>query len=248
MPRPVRMSPLPTRLRRRPRIPAVGFRRRLEHRNRARALEAAVVGRAGLEQLQAELQRIGLRRRRRFVDERLGGERRLRAVRIAQVAGAQRRLPDERQADDLARHLAIRNRVHVRRRRRAAGGRSCPPRPHQLRDQHGVRLVVAEVVVVAGARVVVERDEIALRIEPAAHLDEERRALGVPRGLLVPHPLHANRPADLSRDTPPRTRIVRRGAAVALRALHPDDAHPIPRHAEERRDASRMPYDFMSFE
>ena len=113
MPRPVRMSPLPTRFRRRPWLPAVGFGGGLEHRQRARAPESCVVARARPDHLQPEFQRIGFRRRRRFVDERFGGERRLRAVRIAQVAGAERRLPDDRQAHDLARHLAIRNHVHV---------------------------------------------------------------------------------------------------------------------------------------
>ena len=73
-------------------------------------------------------------------------------------------------------HAPVRDRVHVRRRRRAAGRRRGAPRAHQLRDQHGVGLVVAEVVVVGGARVVVERDEIALRVETAAHL--ERRTPG----------------------------------------------------------------------
>ena len=51
----------------------------------------------------------------------------------------------------------------------AAGLRA--PHAHQLRDQHRVGLVVADVVVVGGARVVVERDQVALRIQAAAHLD-----------------------------------------------------------------------------
>ena len=48
---------------------------------------------------------------------------------------------------------------------RAAARRLALALPGQLRDQHGVGLVVAEVVVVGGARVVVERHEIALRVE-----------------------------------------------------------------------------------
>ena len=100
-------------LRRRTRVPAVLLRRRLEHGDRARALEAAVVGRAGRQQLQAELDRIGLRRRRQLVDERLGRERHLRAIRVAQVAGAQRRLPHERQADDVRGHAPVGDGVHV---------------------------------------------------------------------------------------------------------------------------------------
>ena len=98
MPRPVRMSPVPRGFGdgrgSQPYVSAAA----LTHRDRARALEAAVVVGAGGQQLQAELDRIGLRRRRQLVDERLGRERDLRAVRIAQVAGAQRRLPDQRQA------------------------------------------------------------------------------------------------------------------------------------------------------
>ena len=45
-------------------IPAVRLRRRLEHRDGTRALEPAVVGGAGREQLHAELERVGLRRSR----------------------------------------------------------------------------------------------------------------------------------------------------------------------------------------
>ena len=93
MPRPVRMSPLPSGFGEGRAIPPILFRGGLENRNRPRAPEPAVIVRAGLEHLHAEFQRIGLRRRRRFVDERLGGERRLRTVRIAQIAGAKRRLP-----------------------------------------------------------------------------------------------------------------------------------------------------------
>ena len=94
MPRPVRMLlRLLERLRRRTRVPAVRLRRRLDHGDRTRPLEPAVVRRAGGEQPQPELDRIRFRRRRQLVDERLGGKRDLRTVGIAQVAGAQRRLP-----------------------------------------------------------------------------------------------------------------------------------------------------------
>ena len=120
----------------------------------------------------------------------------------------------------------------------AAGGRRRAPLAHQLRDQHGVGLVVADVVVVGGARVVVERDEIALRVETAAHLERERRPLRIPRRFLVPHPLHAHRPADLLRQIRRlEPGIVGRRAAVALRAFHPDDAHLVARHVEKLRDA-----------
>jgi hypothetical protein len=65
----------------------------------------------------------------------------------------------------------------------------------------------------------------------------------------VPHPLHAHRPADLLRqERRLEAGIVRRRAAVGLRPLHPDDAHAVARHVEERATPFRRPYDFMSFE
>ena len=44
-------------------------------------------------------------------------------------------------------------------------------RAHQLSDQHGVGPVVAEVVVIDSAGVVVERDDLAFGVEPAAQLE-----------------------------------------------------------------------------
>ena len=123
---------------------------------RARLKPLSSVG-AGGEQPQAELDRVGLRRRGQFVDERLGCERHLRTVGIAQVAGPQRRFPHERQADDVRRHPPVRDDVHVRRRGRAAARRRGAPHARELRDQHGVVFVVPEVIVVGGAGVVVER-------------------------------------------------------------------------------------------
>jgi hypothetical protein len=49
------------------------------------------VGRGGCQHLHAEFQRIGFGRRRQFVDERFRGERRLRTIRIAEIAGAEGR-------------------------------------------------------------------------------------------------------------------------------------------------------------
>ncbi len=89
--------------------------------DRARLNRASSVG-AGREQLHAEFERIGFRRRRQFVDERFGGERRLRTIGIAQVSGAKRRLPNQRQAHHLTGHPAMGDRVHFRRRGRAARG------------------------------------------------------------------------------------------------------------------------------
>ncbi len=92
--------------------------------------------------------------------------------------------------------------------RRCRGRAGLAASAHQLRDQHGVGLVVAEVVVVAGARVVVVApSDLPCASRAAAHLHQERRALGVPRRLLVAHPLHAHRPAELAgRSRPPRSR------------------------------------------
>ena len=60
---------------------------------------------------------------------------------------------------------------------------------------------------VGGPRLVVERDEVALRVERAAHLERERRPLGIPRGFLVAAST-ARAPAGRSPspETPPRTR------------------------------------------
>ena len=54
----------------------------------------------------------------------------------------------------------------------------------------------------------------------------------------MPHPLHANRPADLLRqECRLEAGVVGGRAAVALRALHPDDAHLIARHLQKLGDA-----------
>ena len=125
----------------------------------------------------------------------------------------------------------------------AAAGRRCAPLSHQLSDQHGVGLVVSEVIVVGGPRVVVERDDVALRVQRAAHLERERRALRVPRRLLVPHPLHANRPAELLRnDTPPRSPHRRRPCGrspAALPSRRRAPARAACRGTRQRRSACR---------
>ncbi len=111
------------RLRRRPRVPAVLLGGRFHDGQRARLAEHVVLG-ARLEHLEPELHGIGFRRRRELVDEAFERERHLRAVRVAQVAGAQRRLPDHRQRDDVRRHALIRDRV-LHRRRLGARPRRC---------------------------------------------------------------------------------------------------------------------------
>ena len=146
------------RLRRRTRVPAILLHRRLDDGDGTRALEPAVVGRARGEQPHAELHRVDLRGRRQFVDERLGSERHLRTIGIAQVARPQRRLPDQRQADDVRRSCADSGS------RTCSDGVAAPPRAgvgashsHELRDQDGVVFVVPEVIVVGRAGVVLER-------------------------------------------------------------------------------------------
>ena len=142
----------------------------------------------------------------------------------------------------LRRLAPVRDGVHVRRRRRAAARRLRPAHAGELRDQHRVVLVVAEMIVIGGARVVVERDEVALRVERAAHLERVRRALRVPRRFFLPHPLHAHRPADLLRQKRRlEPGIVGRRAAVGLRPVHPDDADAIARHLQELGDAVAQP-------
>ena len=114
--------PRAARFGRRTRIPPIGLRRRFDGGNRAGTPESFVVGRARREKFQSEFDRVGLRCRRELVDERLGCKGRLRTVGIAEVARAQRRLPHERQADDLRGGALVRDLVHVRRRARAAAG------------------------------------------------------------------------------------------------------------------------------
>ena len=204
-------------------------------RARLKPLSSCVLA---LNQLQSELHRIRLRGRGELVDEALGCERHLRTIGVAQVAGAKRRLERHRQRHHARGLQAVRNRIHVRRQRGAAGRDVGAARAHQLRDQHRVVLVVAEVIVIGGARVVMQRHEIALRVEAAAHLHRIGRTLRVPRRFFLARPLHPHRPADLLRQIRRlEPRIVRRGAAVGLRAFHPDHAHAVARHVEELRHA-----------
>ncbi len=70
----------------------------------------------------------------------------------------------------------IRNRVHHRGRLGRAPGGLRRSLAHELRNQHGVRFVVPEVVVVQRADVVLERDHLALGIEAAAQLEDVARA------------------------------------------------------------------------
>ena len=230
---------MPTRFRRRPRVPAVRLRRRLEHGDRARALESAVVVGAGREQLQAELDRIGFRRRRRSsmndsaANVACGpfGSRRL-PVRsgVSQTSGrpttspAMRRFGMAYMSDGSA---AL----------PAAG--LCAPRSHELRDQHGVGLVVAEVVVVARRARCSRARPVALRVQ------RRRASCTTNAGPLVSHAVSSSRihctrtgrPISSRDNAASKAGIVGGGAAVALRALHPDDADLIARHVEERRDA-----------
>ena len=102
-------------------------------------------------------------------------------------------------------------------------------RTHQLSDQNGIGLVVAEVIEVSGASAVVERDEISAGIQTSAYLEGERRSLGIPSRLFVPHPLHANRPADFLREKRRlEARIIGGRATVAPAAL------PSTRRAPDR--------------
>jgi len=96
--------------------------------------------------------------------------------------------------------------------------------------------------VVGGAGVVVQGHEVALRIEPTTQLEGECRALGVPGGFLLAHPLHAHGPPDLLRQKRRlEPRIVSGRTAVALRTVHPEHAHAVARHLQELRNAVPHP-------
>ena len=130
--------------------------------------------------------------------------------------------------------------IAVRWERRASARRLRLPLTHELRDQHRVGLVVADVVVVGGARVVVERGQLSVCIDGATHRD----CVGGP---LVSHavsswrPLDANRTAHFGRGTPLRSRHHRRRCARSVRALHPHHAHGLARDLQELRDAVAHP-------
>src|SRR5258708_18138532 len=85
-------------LRRRTLIPPISFRGRLEDRNGPGAPESGIIGGTGGKQLHAKFQRIGFGGCCHFVDERFGSEGRLWTIGIAQVSGAKRSLPYQRQA------------------------------------------------------------------------------------------------------------------------------------------------------
>ena len=93
----------------------------------------------------------------------------------------------------------VRDAVNLRRRAAAAASRRRFALARQLRDEDRVGLVVTDVIVIDGPRLVVERDDVALRVEAAADLERERGTLRVPRRFLLPHPLHAHRPSQLFR-------------------------------------------------
>ena len=110
-------------------------------------------------------------------------------------------------------------------------------------------LVVADVIEIRCPRIVVERDQIAVGVETAADLEHERRPLGVPGGLFVPHPLHAHGPSNFLRQICRlEPGIVCGGAAVRLRPFHPDDAHLFAGIPRNSATPVRIPYNFMSFE
>src|SRR5207245_664889 len=102
-------------------------------------------------------------------------------------------------------------------------------------DQYGVVLVVADMIVVTRTGAVLISHQTPCGIQSSPHLHQERRTLGIPRRLLVPHPLHTDGASDFARD-PGRltTRIIRRSAAETLRTLHVDNPNSRPWHTEKR--------------
>ncbi len=178
-----------------------------------------------------------------FVDERLRGERRLRTIRIAQVAGAQRRLPNGRQADDLARHLAIRNRIHIRRHRGATRGRVSPAAvPSVARSAP----YPARCIRGGCSRTNARRSHTPTR-RPCA--SRAPRIFTRNAGLLVSHAVSSSL-IHCMRTGRPSSRAIQAASQAASSAavrpkpcgsLHPDHAHPVLRHAEKRGDASPHP-------
>src|SRR6516225_2752105 len=83
-------------LRRKTRVPAIGFRHGLESRNRPRPFKPAVIVCSGLKHLHPEFEGISLRCCGQFVYERLRGERRLGTVRVTKITRPQRRFPNQR--------------------------------------------------------------------------------------------------------------------------------------------------------
>ena len=162
----------------------------------------------------------------------------LRAVRIPKVAGPEWRFPHQRQADDVHGMASVGNRVHLRGRPDAAAVGRRLPHAGELGDQDGVVFVVAEMVVVGGARLEAVRRETPLRVEGSAQGDHVGGRLAVPAGFLVTHPLQPHGPADLFGDERRlEPRVIGGGPTVGLRALHPDDADAIARQLEELGDA-----------
>ena len=111
-------------------------------------------------------------------------------------------------------------------------------------------LVVADVIEICCPGIVVERHQIA---PPASR---PPRILNTNAGPLVSHAvssflIHCTRTGPSNffcqiRRLEPR--IVGGGAAVRLRAFHPDDAHLFAWDTEKLRHAGAHPVDFMSFE
>ena len=124
-----------------------------------------------------------------------------------------------------------------------AAGVSSLSHAHQLRDEDGIGLVVADVVVVGRACVVIERDEVAPRIQTAAHLERERRALGIP-ARFPRSSSTAREPADRSPlpETPPRTRHRLRPCGRTPEGPSIQTTRTsIARHVEKLRDAVAQP-------
>ncbi len=222
------------------RLPAVASAGRLQHGDRARALEAAVV--AGAARRAA---RAGTRPGRPAAAAASSSMNDSEAKVTCGPSGS-RRLPVRSGVSHTSGRLTTW--VVVRRcgmaymsdgsRGAAAAGCRLPP-SHQLRDQHRVGLVVADVVVVGGARVVVERrSALPCGIERAAQLDGVGRALGVPGRLLV-RASTARAPAGPvpAPGTPPRSR--RRRRPCGRRPAAPPSRRRAPGRAAARGTGRR---------
>ena len=189
----------------------------------------------------------------RLVNKRLGSKRRLRSIRIPQVAGEQRSLPHFRQTYNIGvTSCGWEWNNCPRARRRCHRQRSIGPRAHELCDQRSLRIVVTQMIEVGCPRVVFVADQITVRVQRAAHLPQKRGSLGIPRRFPSSriHCIRTGRPSCM-RDPYAcfGCGVLCRESARILRTLHVNSRAPCPpAFPKTSRCPRRIPYVFMSFD
>src|SRR5581483_2712554 len=92
-------------------------------------------------------------------------------------------------------------------------------------------------IVVDGAGIIFERRQFSVCVQTTAQLEHICRSFCVPTRLLIPHPLEADRPAELMRQKGSfEARIVGRRTAVDLGSVHVDHPYTLTGHVEELCD------------